>query len=238
MANNNKKFSSRATMLLMIGLIGFVAYNVILFAIAGFEDHSGTFWTSYVFMLLAFGATGISGYSAKYQDITLRDWIFGYPVFWHCGLFLILELVASTIFMIFSEDIAWGISFAVQFLLLAVFGVMILSCFISKKTIEEVDTKVRTASAYVKLLQADAEMAAEMASDPAVRNAFRQLAEQARYSDPMSDPMLADLEREISLHLAEAKSYLSNGDNASAGGCCRQASLLLMERNKKCKALK
>ena len=220
MMNNNKKSSSITAMLVMICLIGFAAYNVVLFTIAGFEGHSGTFWTSYVFMLAAFGAVGISGYSAKYHDITLRDWLFGYPVFWHCGLFLSLELVASTIFMIFSEDIAWGVAFAVQFLLLAVFGMLILSCFISKKTIEEVDTKIRTASAYVKLLQADAEMAAEQATDPAVRNAFRQLAEQARYSDPMSNPMLADLEREISLQLAEAKTYLSGGDNASAGACC------------------
>ena len=233
-----KKSSSRAVMLALIALIGFAAYNVVVFSIAGFEGHSSTFWTSYGFMVAAFAAAGISCWSAKYHDITLRDWIFGYPVFWHCGLFLILELLVSTIFMIFSEDIAVGVAFAVQFVLLAVFGIMIISCFISKKTIEEVDTKVRAASAYVKLLQADAETAAEMATDPAVRNAFRQLAEQARYSDPMGNPMLEDLEREISLQVAEAKTCLAGGDDAGAGERCKQASVLLMERNKKCKALK
>lgn len=231
----NKKFKSSSS---LIFLIGFVAYNVVLFMIAGFEDHTGTFWTSYVFTLLAFGAVAVSGYATRYHNITMRDWIFGYPVIWHCTVFLVVQFVLSVVFMLFQEDIDWGVAFAAQFLVLAVFAVMVISCFMSKQTITNVDSKIREATVFVKMLRADAELAAEKAADSAVRAAFKELAEQARYSDPMSNPVLADLEREITIQLAEARNYLSNGDDASAHECCKQASLLLKERNMKCKALK
>lgn len=236
--SNRSKQSSKMPILAAIFLVCFVTYNVVLFVVSGFEFHTGTFWTSYAFTLIAFGAVAASGYMARSQDIKLRDWIFGYPVLWHCAVFMAAQLVLSIVFMAFEDGIAWGVAFAVQLVLLAVYAVMVLSCFMSKRTIEEVDTKARVSTTYMKLLQADAEMAAEQSADPAVRSAFLELAEQARYSDPVSNPLLADLEQAITVQLAEAKNYLTNGDEGSARECCKQASMLLLERNKKCKALK
>lgn len=235
MYNKNK---SSALMLTLIFMIGLAAYNVALFAIAGFEDHTGTFWTSYVFTMVAFIAVAVSVWSTRYQNITMRDWLFGYPVIMHCTVYLTVQVVLSVVFMLFQDDIAWGIAFAVQFLVLAVFAVMVLSCFMSKQAIEGVDNKIRQSTVFIKMLRTDAELAAAQASDPVVRATFNDLAEQARYSDPVSNPALADLERQIAVQLAEAKNYLTNGNDVAAHECGKKAALLLKERNMKCKALK
>ena len=123
-------------------------------------------------------------------------------------------------------------------ILLAVHLVFAISCFLAKEMIEEVQEKIQTNTIEMKLLQAEVEMVVEKTSDLDIKNAFRKLAEQVRYSDPVSNEYLSEIEREILTYVTNANVYLETNDKENALGCCKRASLLLLERNKKCKVLK
>ena len=237
MANNT---ASKPKTTILIMLIGLVTYNVALFALCGFEDHGATFWVSYVFMLIAFASTGVSGYMLSQKTEMPKDWLLGYPILRHCAIYVGLEAIASIVFMYldYENDCEWGIALAVQTVLLALHLVMILSSFKSKEKVEEVQTNVKTKTSRMKFLQVDVEMVAQRAANPAVKSAYTKLAEQVRYSDPVSNDLLADTENQIAYLIEQAKTsiMMNNDDNALA--ICRQATLLLEERNKKCKMLK
>ena len=54
----------------------------------------------------------------------------------------------------------------------------------------------------------------------------------------MSNEALFELEKEITLAVSECSELLDSNDLAKASEVCDKASLMLKERNKKCKALK
>lgn len=219
--------------------IAFVTYNVLLFAIAGFSDHGGAFWCSYVFMLLAF-ATAIGGnLMLKTRATQPKDWFLGYPIMKHCFTYLIAELVLSALFMILdANDCSWVISFALQFLLFAVFATLILSGFLVKDMIQEVSQNAKKKTSQLKLLQVDVEMIATASNDQQIKFAYTKLAETIRFSDPMSSDALADLENQIAYLVQQAKTYAAMNDVPNALMLSEKINLLLVERNKKCKILK
>ena len=222
----------------ILGIV-FLAYNVVLFAIAGFDMHAGPFWISYIFVLAAFGCVAAAGALLNQRHYVPRDWLFGYPIIKHSTVYIAIELVASTIFMLLdSTGISWIAPFVIQFLILAVHLVFLISCFLAKDIIEDVETKVKDATTYIRLLQVDVEMVVSKASDPAVKAAFEKLAEEVRFSDPMSNPNLFELEKLITQQVNNADSCITLNDTEGALQCCNRATLLLEERNKKCKALK
>lgn len=238
MANNFKLTSKVLMTAIMLG-IGFITYNVVLFVICGFADHGGSFWVSYVFMLIAFATLTISGYLLKSRNMQPRDWLLGYPVLKHCTIYIILEFISSILFMgLDYKDCPWGIAFAVQMVLLAVYLVFIISCFLAKEMIEDVQTNVKVRTSKMKLLQVDVEMIAESTNNIDIKEAFVKLAEQVRYSDPMSNDALNDLDDQIAYVVGQAKTSASMNDVDGTLALCKKASLLINERNKKCKVFK
>lgn len=233
------KPAAKTFMVILIGAICFLTYNIVLFILCGFTDHGGAFWCSYVFMLLAFITLAVSLIFLRYKDYQPKDWLLGYPILKHCTIYIILESIVSVLFMILDyQKCPWVLAFAVQMILFAVHLVFIISCFLAKEMIEDVQIKVKADTSYFKLLKADAEMAAENCKDREVKQAFMKLAEQIRYSDYVRNPALEPLERQISDLVSEANIFLSLNDEKSALDNCKKAMLLLLERNKKCQALK
>ena len=153
-------------------------------------------------------------------------------------MFLIAELTASIVLMFLEKSAPWGWAFTVQFLLLCVYGICAISCFLTKETINDVHTKVSDKTRFIKLLHADAELLVEKCSDPDTKEEFRKLAEAIRYSDPMSSEALQELEGELSHTLSECDRNITAQDFTAAKELCIKAKLLLAVRNKMCKALK
>lgn len=236
---SNFKMTSKVKMIILMLAIGFVTYNVVLFAICGFTNHGAAFWLSYVFMLIAFSTLSVSGYLLKNRGMQPKDWLLGYPVLRHCTIYIILELIASIIFMVLDyKNCPWAVAFSIQMILLAVHLVFIISCFLAKDIIEDVQYRVKEDTTFAKLLKIDAEMIAEKSDNPDVKNAFLKLSEQIRYSDPMRNPALEQIENQIAHLISDADVCVSMNDNEAALSNCRKAMLLLKERNKKCQALK
>lgn len=232
------KLTSKGKMLAMILGIVFIAYNVILFMLCGFSGHTAIFWISWVFMLVAFAAMTFAGVMLGKRGMFLRDWLFGFPIVKHSTVYITGEFVASTVFIIIEKNISFRWAFAVQFLLFCIYGVCAVSCFLSKETIDDVHNKVSDKTRFLKLLRVDAEMLVEKCPDAELRGQLQKFSDAIRYSDPMSNEALFELEKDITLTVSECGRAVESGNFENASELCKKADLLLVERNKKCKALK
>lgn len=227
-----------AKQFISIGVILLAMYNIVLFAIAGFADHEAPFWISYVFVLLAFGMAVLTFVYLGKSGMILRDWLFGYPIMYHCAIYIAVELVLSVIFMLFEYDLGWALSFVLQILLMGVYAVFMLSCFASKTAITQVGEKVEKKTRYIALLQADVQVLSQKCDDPELKAKLQKFAEDIRFSDPMSDPSLCDLETSLSAAVVACGEALQDNNITLAAQLQRKAVDLLAERNAKCKALK
>ena len=221
-----------------IGAILFLMYNVVLFAIAGFSGHEAAFWISYAFVIVAFAMAALTaGYLGKSGRV-LCDWLFGFPIIRHCVIYVTAATLISILFMILEYDVGWVLPTIIQVVLLGLYAVLMLTCFISKDAIEEVGQRAVKKTQYMALLRADAEMLFQKCSDPELKVKCKKLAEDIRFSDPMSVEALEYLERELQQTLMECGKAMDEGNYVLAGELCHKASLQLSERNMKCKILK
>lgn len=232
------EFTKKRKMIAGILGIVFVAYQVALFSLCGFGGHGAVFWMSWGFMMAAFVAMTVSFTVLGQRGMFLRDWLFGFPIVKHSTVFLMAELAVSSVFILFEERIPAGWAFGLQFLLLCIYGICAISCFLSKEIIEDVHAKVGGKTEYMKLLRAEAEMLVEKCPDGDTREECRRLAEAVRYSDPMSAEALGELEEELASAVSQCDKAVSEGEFGAARELCARAMLLLAERNRKCKALK
>ena len=228
--------SKKAKMFAAILALVFLTYNLTLFVTAGF-DHFASFWASYVFMLLAFAALACVGSMLGERGMMLRDWLFGFPIIKHTVAYIVVEFIAATIFMVADTD-EWKLAFVVQFLLLAVYLVFAVSCFLAKETIQEIEKKVAVKTQTIRLLYAEMYTAAQACTDETLKPVLEKLAEELRYSDPMSNELLADLETRLGNVVGEVKKLVLSGHFDIAKQYCVTVANLIVERNQKCKALK
>ncbi len=233
-----KKLTGMKAAALCSGIL-FVLFNTIAFTLIGFRDHGAAFWLSVVFMNIAVVATILCIFLLKGRTEEPRDWFLGYPFYKHCVLYLIATLVLSVVFMVLDGTaISWRLVFAVHLVVLALFAVLIISCFMAKQTVEEVQAAVKANTNFMKQLRLDAESLAAQAEDEALKAAAQALCEELRYSDPVSSPALAEAEQRLAAKLVDACACLSMKDNAGALAACKSAMLLLRDRNRQCKAMK
>lgn len=236
---NKLELSSKVKKGILIYVIVFIAYHLALFTICGFGGHGAVFWITYLFMLVVFVDIAMVAYFLKDKTIMPKDYLLGYPILRHVVIYVVLEFVISIIFMI-GDRYSWpaAAAFATQLIILVIHLIMVISCFIAKEIISDVQKNVKSKTTNIRLLQVEAEMVAETASNAEVKEAFTKLSEQIRYSDPMSSDYLFDIEKEILANVTAARQLINNNNDGLALECCRKAEHLLGERNKKCKALK
>ena len=232
------KSSNKFKMFIAIFVILLVVYNIVFWIIFGFQGHEATFWISWIFMLVAFATLMISSVLLVFQRMELKDWLFGYPIVRHNTWYLSVEFIVSTLCVILEKRMPWQWAFTLQIILFAVYLVFAISCFLAKTTIDDVRTRVKDKTQYMKYLRSDVEMLCEKCGDAKLKPRLLKLAEAVRFSDPMSDEALADLEGVLSMTISECDHAITEQRFDEAEKLCEKASLLLLERNKKCKALK
>lgn len=228
----------QSPLVVLIACIVVVAYNLAVFVIAGFSGHTPTFWISYGGMMLSCAFCGVFGYIGFVRGNSLtRDLFLKYPIVRYMEIFLVAEFVVTTVFLI-AEKAPWAISFLLQLVLMTVYLVRTISCFVAMNTVAGVRKEIKEKTAYLGLLEADARVLVSLCTDAEVKKEFSAFAESIHYSDPMSDPALQSVETELQSCVDSAKRSLRNGDLESARDTCREMQLLLKERNEKCAVLK
>lgn len=213
---------------LALGIV-FALFNVIAFVIP--TDKTTTFWTAYGFSVVAFAAQIPLWKIAFGKKDTLKSKFLGIPVI-HVGItYLIIQLIAFAIFMIFPMLPVW-LAIVVCSTILAIAALCAIAGQAGANEINRVEEKIKVKRAFVQFLQIDIEMLAETETDNETKTALKKLAEKVRFSDPMSHEMLGELESRITAKVEEMKTA------SDKIALVREAEVLLMERNKKCKILK
>ena len=213
---------------LALGIV-FALFNVIAFVIP--TAKTATFWTAYAFSVIAFIAQIPLWKIALGKKNTLKSKFLGVPVI-HVGItYLIIQLVAFAVFMIFSTLPVW-----LTIVVCAIILVLSALCTITGQAgiceINRVEEKIQAKRAFIQLLQVDIEMIAESENDTETKTSLKKLAEKVRFSDPMSHEMLGELESKIAAKVEEMKTAVNKKDLIA------ELEVLLIERNKKCKVLK
>ena len=209
--------------------IFFVIFNVIVFAIP--TAKTATFWVAYIFTLIAFAMQPLIWKFAFKDTDTLKSKFLGIPLISVGIIYLLVQIVAVAVFMALSFVPSW-IAIVVCILILGISAICLIGTETGREEINRIEHKVSKKVFYIKSLQIDIEMLAKAEADADTKTALTNLAEKIRFSDPMSDELLAELETKISnkfeeLKSAEQKSTIIN-----------ELTLLIEERNKKCKLLK
>ena len=209
--------------------IFFVIFNVIVFAIP--TAKTATFWVAYIFTLIAFAMQPLIWKFAFKDTDTLKSKFLGIPLISVGIIYLLVQIVAVAVFMALSFVSSW-IAIVVCILILGISAICLIGTETGREEINRIEHKVSKKVFYIKSLQIDIEMLAKVEADADTKTALTNLAEKIRFSDPMSDELLAELETKISnkfeeLKSAEQKSTIIN-----------ELTLLIEERNKKCKLLK
>lgn len=213
---------------LALGIV-FALFNVIAFVIP--TDKTATFWTAYVFSIVAFAVQIPLWKIALSKKDTLKSKFLGIPVI-HVGItYLIIQLIAFAVFMIFPTIPIW-LAVVVCAIILAISALCTIAGQAGANEINHVEEKIKVKRAFIQFLQTDIEMLIEGENDAETKAALKKLAEKVRFSDPMSHEMLGELESRISAKVEEMKTA---ADKKVLVG---EVETLLVERNKKCKILR
>ena len=213
---------------LALGIV-FALFNVIAFVIP--TDKTTTFWTAYAFSVVAFAVQIPLWKIALGKKDTLKSKFLGIPVI-HVGItYLIIQLIAFAVFMIFPTLPVWA-AVVVCAVILAISALCVIAGQAGANEINRVEEKIKVKRAFIQFLQTDIEMLAETETDAETKAALKKLAEKVRFSDPMSHEMLGELESRISAKVEEMKTATDKK------ALIEEIATLLTERNKKCKILK
>ena len=213
---------------LALGIV-FALFNVIAFVIP--TDKTATFWTAYAFSVVAFAVQIPLWTIALGKKDTLKSKFLGIPVI-HVGItYLIVQLIAFAVFMIFPILPVW-LAIIVCAIILAISVLCAIAGQAGANEINRVEEKIKVKRAFIQFLQTDIEMLVESETDAETKAALKKLAEKVRFSDPMSHEMIGELESRISAKVEEMKTV------ADKKVLIEEVTTLLTERNKKCKILK
>ena len=211
-----------------LGIV-FALFNVIAFVIP--TEKTATFWTAYAFSVVAFAVQIPLWKIAFGKKDTLKSKFLGIPVI-HVGItYLIIQLIAFAVFMIFPTLPVWA-AVVVCAVILAISALCVIAGQAGANEINRVEEKIKVKRAFIQFLQTDIEMLAETETDAETKAALKKLAEKVRFSDPMSHEMLGELESRISAKVEEMKTATDKKT------LIEEIATSLTERNKKCKILK
>ena len=213
---------------LALGIM-FVLFNVITFVIPTYK--TTTFWTAYIFTVIAFAAQISLWKISLGKKDTLKSKFLGIPVVYVGITYLIIQLIAFAVFMVFPTLPVW-MAIVLCSIILALSALCAIAGQTGANEINRVEKKIKTKRAFIQFLQTDIEMLVESETDAEIKSALVKLAEKIRFSDPMSHEMLGELESRISAKVEEMKT------TEDKKALIEEVAVLLTERNKKCKILK
>ncbi len=225
----------------IIWIVGFVLFNAItflipneVFGITRFDK--GVFWIAYALITLSFIAQLITAYKFIKDDSNEKMFL-NIPLLRTGYMAIIVSIIVGMVFMIFPVLPAW-IGAIVCLLIAGYFVIACVKASAVANIVADIDEKVKTKTAFIRMAIVDAENIMARASTAEIKVETKKVYEALKYSDPMSNDLLNSVEQEIGNLLKEFKKAVTGSDNDNAIKIASELLLLIKERNSKCKALK
>ena len=209
--------------------IAFIVFSIIVFVSP--IEKSSSFWVAYTFSVVAF-VLQIPVGKKVLKHPELKSKFMGYPILYIGISYLIIQVFAAIIIMLIPGVPTW-IPVIVCVILLGIACIGMISGNMAREAVEQTEAKIQSKVSFIRSLQADVEILAAQEDNTKVKAKLQSLAQAIRYSDPMSSEQLSGLEETISQKI----SSLSNM-NTDKLLVISEIDYLLIQRNKKCKALK
>ena len=224
----------------LIWAVLLVIFNAICFAtpneLAGYTKLDATFWTSYIFMTLAFIGQLACAYKAFTAD-NAQKLFYNLPLITvsYGGLILMLVIGAACIAV---PGLPNWIAAIAGVLILGFTAIAVIKASAAADIVEKVDEKIKTKTSYIRDMTGKAEGLMSSAKTPEVKAACKSVYEALRYSDPMSNDELSVIEAKITVKMDELEAALKDNSVEVAQTASEELVLLVNERARKCKALK
>ena len=220
-----------AILLALFNLIAFISPGW-----AAFEKYSGSFWTGYIFITLAFVGQLVCSLFAFKED-KKEKFFLSLPLITLSYTGLILTLVFGTLCMLVSFLSYW-VAVIICAVILAVYAIAVLKAKAAAEISSATGEKVKAKTFFTRSLTVDCENLLSKAKSEQAKAACNKVYEAVRYSDPMSSDELSSVEEKISAKISELSTAVTACDDEKITALADATVLLVKERNSKCKVLK
>ena len=220
-------------------IVVFLFANILVFLIP--FPHGIAFWTAYVFLMIALVIGFVITYVSAEKTFTQKNGIRYYPLMRFGVMYLIVQGIVSLIFFLLDSYITLPLIWippVVCLVIFAIFAVLLISTYSGLKVVESVDEQSKKETAFIYSLTAEAELLAKQVSDADLQTELDSLYEAIRYSDPVSTPEVADVDSRIRGEMDVLKAAVTLNDAGKIHESVQKLSLLIAERNQKCKLVK
>lgn len=123
-------------------------------------------------------------------------------------------------------------------LVAALYAIALLKAGAAAELVENIDTKVRTQTAFIRDLTANAGALLSRAKSEPIKAACKKVYDAVRYSDPMSTAALSDVESRIKAEFNAFTDAVLADDTNAADESANDLLALLSERNNVCRTAK
>jgi len=224
----------------LIWAIVLVVFNVIAFVlrpfIPGNAGFDAGFWIGWAFVLAAFAGNLFCAFKA-FKATDLKKTFYRLSLITVTWSALVAMIVAGGIVMLIPKCPAW-IAAIVCLLVLAYNAVAVIKASWAVQAVEAIDEKVKSKTAFIKLLTVEAEGILARAQSDAAKAACKKVYEAVRYSNLTSSAELSDLESRITDKKNELSDAVNADDAEKVQAIADEMILLIGDRNRMCKALK
>lgn len=220
---------------LLGALVVLALFNVIAFVVP--FSRGSTYWVGYCFATFAILLTIGICFKENSTGTALRSRFYGWPQMYIASCYLIVQLIASIVFMSMPSIPVW-VAVIICAVLLSFALIGLVSASEVKDAVTKIDEEVKQKTYYIKSLEVEVSSLKNTCEDTTLRNALDELCEAIRFSDPMSHVSLGALEQEIQGKCAELKNAVITGASSDAQSICAEMQRMIAKRNEECKLLK
>ena len=210
----------------------FVVLTVIAFTLP--IAKTATFWTSYVFAVIAL-AVQIYAYPKAFEGESVKSKFYGFPIARITTIYLIAQLALSLICMLTGKWVPVWIPLILSVVMLGAAAVGFIAAEGMRDEVERQDVVHKANVGTMRALQSKAVFITSQCEDASTKKALDAFAEALRFSDPVSSDALADVEENLTGLVEELGNAVLDKDYSAAQSLCTKASTLLADRNRMCK---
>lgn len=227
-------------MYLCIWAIFFVIFNLVTFLIpnevVGLNKFDGVFWVGYIFITLAFIGQLVTAYFA-FKEENMQKLFYKISLMRVSFIGLILTLVFGAACMAIPNVPNW-LGIILCFAVLGFSAIAVLKAEIAIEEVIKIDEKIKTQTAFIKLLTVDAESLMMKAKSSEIKAECKKVYEAVRYSDPMSNDALSSIEGQIQKQFNAFEVAVEGNELDYVKKLSSDLLIAIDNRNKKCRVLK
>lgn len=214
-------------------------FNVIAFVSIGWSGHekyTASFWIGYIGITFMFAGQLFCAWKV-FQEENLQKFFYKLPLLRVSYHGLIWSFILGGASMLISPLPYW-VGAILCAIVLVVTAIAVLESSTVADLAENVDEKIKVQTGFIRFLTIDAENLLSRAKTESAKSACKKVYEAVRYSDPMSHGTLASIENDITIKFSKLSDAVASEDSETVVILADEITILLGDRNKKCKLLK